>query len=105
MFDFRPVLASSITVNNKWTQEEISKRSEYLRSQRDKIIQARQKERSERISKYLIKEKANAPLERPKTARKSEGMVRSDSNESSSNQLAYRKTLAARLKAEVIDKQ
>lgn len=59
--------------------------------------------RSERISKYLIKEKMSA--ERPKTARKQDKESTAGSSEAPDNMdLAYRKTLAARLKAEVIDR-
>ena len=96
-------------------EEEMKKRTEHLRQQRDKIIQMKQKERTEKISKYLIKEREKMKNQsRPKTARRSDegeknGKEREE-NESMNSQtnnrelLAYRKTLAARLKAEVVGK-
>lgn len=83
------------------SQDEIKKRAEYLRQQRDKIIKMRQKERTDRISKYLTKERATSA--RPKTAKRNQenGPEQNGDDET----LAYRKTLAARLKAEVIDRR
>lgn len=85
-------------------EEQIRKRAEYLREQRDRIIQMKQKVRSDKISKYLIKEKEKAKT-RPKTARRpTTGDAESGktTEETDSKELAYRKTLAARLKSEVI---
>lgn len=91
--------------DNSKREEEIKQRAQHLRNQRDRIIQMKQKERTEKISKYLIKEKEklkNQP--RPKTARRPESAAKSAGQESEteSKEMAYRKTLAARLKAEVV---
>lgn len=93
--------------------EEIKRRADYLREQRDKIIELRQKERSEFISKYLTKQKVK--VERPKTARRDSSSASGSSTIGSTDEksdksgpskdLAYRKTLAARLKAEVINRE
>lgn len=91
--------------DNAKREEEIKQRAQHLRNQRDRIIQMKQKERTEKISKYLIKEKEklkNQP--RPKTARRPESAAKSagQETETDSKEMAYRKTLAARLKAEVV---
>ena len=86
--------------------EEIKQRAAHLRSQRDKIIQLKQKERTEKISKYLIKEREKLKSQpRPKTARRPESAAKATSGQAEAEQSkehAYRKTLAARLKAEVV---
>lgn len=86
--------------------EDINKRANYLRTQRDKILKQRQKDRTERISKFLVKEKNN-PIKMEQFSQlnqsaetKSESDKKADNEKE--NSLAFRKTLAARLKSEVI---
>ncbi|KAH9517589.1 uncharacterized protein LOC124490196 [Dermatophagoides farinae] len=99
-----PTKDSSIIIKRREpsiSAEDIHKRADYLRAQRDKILKQRQKERTERISKYLIKEKQ----QRPVTARKSPTEMEesnTNQNDTTDDMLAFRKSLAARLKAEVV---
>ena len=87
------------------SDEDIHKRADYLRAQRDKILKKRQKERTERISKYLIKERQSKQPP-PSVSLSSTGeIVESDATTTADNNgrmLAFRKSLAARLKAEVV---
>lgn len=86
------------------SSEDIDKRANYLRTQRDKILKQRQKERTERISKFLVKEKNNSIKMEQFSQLSAEPKHESNQNEDNGekNLLAFRKTLAARLKSEVI---
>lgn len=92
--------------------EEIRKRQEYLRQQRDKLLSIKKKEREKQIEKMGEEE---ILAKRPKSARAVRSVVKkkeeggeneedSDEDEGSSN-LAFRKSLAARLKAEVVEEK
>ena len=81
---------------------EVEKRAEYLRAQRDKIIALRAKERTEHIAKYIKgkgKDAVSGPEQdpRPETSSGKKPLE----EETNNNELAYRKSLAARLKAEI----
>lgn len=80
--------------------DDVRKRADYLRQQRDKIIQLKHKERNDRISKYMTKRNQSAGS--TKDPVESESTNSGGANPTGSD-LAFRKTLAARLKAEVID--
>lgn len=82
--------------------EDIHKRADYLRAQRDKILKQRQKERTERISKYLIKEKQQRPTTSTNKSSAENDKSNIQQNDTTDHMLAFRKSLAARLKAEVV---
>ena len=80
--------------------EDIVKRSEYLRQQRDKLIQIKKTERNKQMSKLEAQEIKGG---RPKSARVMRSVQQEDHMEGEGDQsLAFRRSLAARLKAEVI---
>uniref|UniRef100_T1JJG8 Cilia- and flagella-associated protein 36 n=1 Tax=Strigamia maritima TaxID=126957 RepID=T1JJG8_STRMM len=83
--------------------EEIAKRKEYLRQQRDKLLVLKKQERE----KQLAQMEKNNPQKRPKSARAAKSVLETTNNESSIDPrtLAARRALAARLKAEVIGNQ
>lgn len=88
------------------TAEEVSRRQEYLRTQRDKLLALKRTEREKQLHSTLEREEP----QRPRSARAARaalgGTVPLEApNAADSNQgnLAFRKSLAARLKAEVID--
>lgn len=83
---------------------EIKARQEYLRKRRDKIIETKRKERQrqvEQLEELEIKEK------RPKSAKVIKSFLENDENgegKSEDEGLSFRRSLAAKLKAEVIGK-
>ena len=91
-------------VNSGLNAEEIHKRSEYLRKQRDKLLEIKKQERNKQMNKV---EEQELLAKRPKSARamRSVNDHNAVDDESDANQsLAFRRSLAARLKAEVIGK-
>nr|XP_027206370.1 cilia- and flagella-associated protein 36-like isoform X2 [Dermatophagoides pteronyssinus] len=87
------------------SDEDIHKRADYLRAQRDKILKKRQKERTERISKYLIKERQSKQppsVSLSSTGEIAESDAATTTADNNGRMLAFRKSLAARLKAEVV---
>ena len=88
------------------SDEDIHKRADYLRAQRDKILKKRQKERTERISKYLIKERQSKQpppsVSLSSTGEIAESDAATTTTDNNGRMLAFRKSLAARLKAEVV---
>ncbi|XP_015790145.1 cilia- and flagella-associated protein 36-like [Tetranychus urticae] len=84
--------------------EEIKARQEYLRRRRDKIIETKRKERQrqvEQLEETEIKEK------RPKSAKAVKSVLREveDDVTEEDKGLSFRRSLAAKLKAEVIEKK
>ncbi|XP_030766503.1 cilia- and flagella-associated protein 36 [Sitophilus oryzae] len=93
-------------VNKRNTQEidalELKKRQEYLKAQRDKLVALKKEARQ----KQLIVEGSSKAKERPRSARAAEAILTGEKPMTSSepSQLQLRRTLAERLKAEVVDK-
>lgn len=87
------------------TAEEVSRRQEYLRTQRDKLVALKRTEREKQLHSTLEREEP----QRPRSARAARaalgGTVALEAPNTAGDQgnLAFRKSLAARLKAEVID--
>lgn len=94
------------------SKEELEKRQNYLRAQRDKLIELKRKERSKQIEKAGDEEQQN---NRPKSAKALKSSLRksfsNDDDESNSKDKptnenkennGYRRMLAAKLKAELI---
>ncbi|XP_064464083.1 cilia- and flagella-associated protein 36-like [Ornithodoros turicata] len=80
---------------------DMNKRREYLRSQRDKLVAMKKAEREKQLDGY-------DPPERPRSSRAARAALRGDvvsppNTETDDSALAFRKSLAARLKAEVVD--
>ncbi|XP_027206370.2 uncharacterized protein LOC113799872 isoform X2 [Dermatophagoides pteronyssinus] len=100
--------SSSLLISTKpgLSDEDIHKRADYLRAQRDKILKKRQKERTERISKYLIKERQSKQpppsVSLSSTGEIAESDAATTTTDNNGRMLAFRKSLAARLKAEVV---
>lgn len=79
---------------------DIEKRQNYLRQQRDRILAMKKQERARRLS-------ANEDVisqARPKSARAARKALREENPEVDPQTLAFRKTLAAKLRNEVIGK-
>ncbi|EEC20477.1 coiled-coil domain-containing protein, putative, partial [Ixodes scapularis] len=84
------------------SSEEVNQRREYLRSQRDKLVALKRAEREKQLSSTLEQD----TVQRPRSSRAARAALQGDvaleaPNDDSGN-LAFRKSLAARLKAEVI---
>ncbi|KAK8779412.1 hypothetical protein V5799_019244 [Amblyomma americanum] len=86
------------------TTEEVNQRREYLRSQRDKLVALKRAEREKQLNNTLERDEP----QRPRSARAARAALggnvtlETPSTPDQGN-LAFRKSLAARLKAEVID--
>ncbi|XP_013774493.2 cilia- and flagella-associated protein 36-like, partial [Limulus polyphemus] len=80
--------------------QEFEARQEYLRQQRDKLLELKRREREKRLSNY----EKTTTQKRPKSSRAARSVVSqgNDVKNVDPQTLAYRKFLAARLKAEVI---
>ncbi|KAG8189452.1 hypothetical protein JTE90_012523 [Oedothorax gibbosus] len=90
-----------ITKMTEVSQEEALRRQEYLRQQRDKLLAMKKQEREKLLQRY---EETSGG--RPKSARAAQRAVQEDKpQEPDANVQAFRNSLAARLKAEVIDKK
>lgn len=84
--------------------EEVNQRREYLRNQRDKLVALKRAEREKQLNSTLERDEP----QRPRSARAARaalgGTVMLEApNMADQGNLAFRKSLAARLKAEVID--
>lgn len=79
------------------SSEEAKRRQEYLKQQRDKLLALKKQEREKMLQQY---ERTN----RPKSARAAQKLVTEENSEQSVDPkvLAFRKSLAAKLKAEVV---
>ncbi|XP_050296709.1 cilia- and flagella-associated protein 36 [Anthonomus grandis grandis] len=90
--------ANVIEVNKEIDALELKKRQEYLRAQRDKLVAMKKEARQKQLNGNSSKAKNN----RPKSAKAAEAVLTGGSI--GAGQLQLRKTLAERLKAEVVDK-
>ncbi len=89
---------------NSFNAEEIRKRTEYLRKQRDKLLEIKKQEREKQMVKM---EEQELLAKRPKSAKAMRSVVEDKKDEhldDSDHSLAFRRSLAARLKAEVVGK-
>lgn len=75
-------------------------RQQYLRTQRDKLVAMKKEARQ----KQLTGEAAAKQKNRPKSAKAAEAVLNGAKGGLRANELQIRKTLADRLKAEVIEK-
>ncbi|XP_066249559.1 cilia- and flagella-associated protein 36 [Euwallacea similis] len=80
---------------------ELKKRQEYLRAQRDKLVALKKEARQ----KHLNDEAGSTAKNRPKSAKAAEAVLTGGRSDPAANQLQIRKTLAERLKAEVVEKK
>ncbi|XP_035221673.1 cilia- and flagella-associated protein 36-like [Stegodyphus dumicola] len=82
--------------------EEARRRQEYLKQQRDKLLALKKQEREKLLQRY----EETSPS-RPKSARAAQRAVQEEKADSTVDPkvLAFRKSLAARLKAEVVDQK
>jgi len=92
--------------NEKINNEDIRMRQEYLRSQRDKIIEIKKKART-----YQLNETIKKNLTRPSSAQLAQKLLQGDQNDvnfteqniNQTSSMQLRKTLAKRLRSEVVD--
>ncbi|XP_076042512.1 cilia- and flagella-associated protein 36 [Oratosquilla oratoria] len=77
--------------------EELRKRQEYLKSQRDRLLALKKQEREKQLAEF----EHNSSQKRPKSSRAARRAL--SGNTIDAQTLKVRKALAARLKAEVID--
>ena len=88
------------------TSEELKRRQEYLKQQRDKLLALKKQTRENHLTKFTEQQ----PKARPTSARTARRMTAGEKVESSSNhdedkkKFAMRRALADALKREVIDK-
>lgn len=90
------------------TEEELKRRTEYLKQQRDKLLALKRQEREKSLAKYTEQQ----PKARPTSARAARRVTAgeqvdsaaSKSSEDDAKKLAMRRALAECLKREVIDK-
>ncbi|GFY59561.1 cilia-and flagella-associated protein 36 [Trichonephila inaurata madagascariensis] len=80
------------------TPMELEKRQNYLRQQRDRILAMKKQERARRLSNT----EEVITQARPKSARAARKVLREEDTEVDPQTLAFRKTLAAKLRSEVI---
>lgn len=84
------------------SENKIKERQEYLRKRRDEIIETKKKERQKQVKKL---EENELKSKRPKSAKAIRSVINEDDNENDQTErLGFRRSLAARLKAEVINK-
>ncbi|XP_057656938.1 cilia- and flagella-associated protein 36 [Diorhabda carinulata] len=76
---------------------ELKKRQDYLRAQRDKLVALKKEARRKQLDKGTTKLK-----ERPKSAKAAEAVLTGGKSNIAPQQLQFRKTLAERLRAEVV---
>ncbi|CAH3043465.1 unnamed protein product [Porites evermanni] len=90
------------------TPEEMKRRSEYLKQQRDKLLALKRQEREKSLTKYTEQESKARPMSahtaRRVTAGEQVDSPPSKSSQEDANKLAMRRALADCLKREVIDK-
>ncbi|XP_054712662.1 cilia- and flagella-associated protein 36-like isoform X1 [Uloborus diversus] len=91
-----------ITKMTEVSQEEARRRQEYLKQQRDKLLALKKQEREKLLQNY---EKSSS--DRPRSARAAKRMVEEEQTDADVDPkvLAFRKSLAAKLKAEVVDQK
>ncbi|GBL86395.1 Cilia- and flagella-associated protein 36 [Araneus ventricosus] len=82
------------------TPMEMERRQNYLRQQRDRILALKKQERARRLSNT----EEVITQARPKSARAARKVLREESTDVDPQTLAFRKTLAAKLRSEVIDR-
>lgn len=75
---------------------DITQRQEYLRSQRDKILQIKKQARARQITE--------AAKERPKSARAAQKIIDGEAVSADESSIQLRKLLAKKLREEVVDK-
>ncbi|KAJ8960316.1 hypothetical protein NQ318_004048 [Aromia moschata] len=80
---------------------ELKKRQQYLRAQRDKLVALKKEARK----KQLNAETTEKPKERPRSAKAAEAVMTGERPNVEPQQLQIRKTLAERLKSEVVNKE
>ncbi|CAL1269943.1 unnamed protein product [Larinioides sclopetarius] len=81
------------------TPMEMERRQNYLRQQRDRILALKKQERARRLSNT----EEVITQARPKSARAARKILREESTDVDPQTLAFRKTLAAKLRSEVIE--
>uniref|UniRef100_A0AC34Q0B2 Uncharacterized protein n=1 Tax=Panagrolaimus sp. JU765 TaxID=591449 RepID=A0AC34Q0B2_9BILA len=86
-FDYRSLLKEKEQIS----EEQIKARADYLKKQRDKLLELKKIEQQKQLQEQTEK----AALERPKTAKAARAAMES--------KLETRKAIASKLKAEVID--
>ncbi|KAL7632530.1 UNVERIFIED_CONTAM: hypothetical protein RMT77_017147 [Armadillidium vulgare] len=92
-----PVPAPPPKPASQISPEEVAKRQEYLRQQRDKLLEMKRQEREKQLSAF----EESAPQSRPKSSKAARKAMKGSSIDPQT--LQVRKALAERLKAEVID--
>lgn len=77
--------------------EEAKRRQEYLKQQRDKLLALKKEEREKMLQQY-------DRISRPRSAKAAQRMVTEENSDQAIDPkvLAFRKSLAAKLKAEVV---
>ncbi|XP_054153847.1 cilia- and flagella-associated protein 36-like [Oppia nitens] len=89
-------------VDTNLSNEEMRKRGEYLRKQRDQLIERKKQQRHQQMARLEAQEVRE---KRPKSARAMRSVVESGEEVTDDQSLAFRRSLAARLKAEVVEKK
>ena len=91
------------------TPEEVKRRAEYLKQQRDKLLALKRQEREKSLTKYTEQQPkarlTSARAARRVTAGEQVNSSPSKSGEDDAKKLAMRRALADCLKREVIDKE
>lgn len=80
---------------------ELKKRQEYLRAQRDKLVALKKEARKKQLN--AENEAKDKTRERPRSARAAQAVLTGEKPNIEPQRLAIRKTLAERLKTEVVD--
>ncbi|XP_018797293.1 PREDICTED: cilia- and flagella-associated protein 36 [Bactrocera latifrons] len=108
--------------NQKVNPEDVVSRQEYLRQQRDKIVEIKKKTRAKQLLETVARKSASEPssIGRPSSAQVAQRLLENggkttelldkasaeeNSDESLNSALQLRKTLAKRLRAEVVEPQ
>ncbi|CAD5224174.1 unnamed protein product [Bursaphelenchus okinawaensis] len=95
-FDFKGLLNKKINEDD----EKVKQRAEYLKQQRDKLIEARQKQRE----KQLIEAAQKNATDRPRTSQAARGALQGSfsKSENSSEMMEARKAIASRIREQVM---
>lgn len=80
---------------------ELKKRQEYLRAQRDKLVALKKEARKKQLN--AENDGKNKSRERPRSAKAAQAVLTGEKPNVEPQQLQIRKTLAERLKTEVVD--
>ena len=92
------------------TEEELARRTEYLKQQRDKLLELKKQERQKRLVTYTEKEPKARPTSARAARRVTDGQEAEPqasgppSEEDKEKKLAMRRALAKCLRQEVVDK-